>query len=134
MRKLKITRAVGTAPQKWELRHNKKGVWYTITVLDTIKSDLAPDTEFVMVKLKQVADLADPDNDVALLLGKILLRFKSGALNHNRPELWFYNDKFWVMGNDTNGLSYYKKKQYAFHSIELEDADGLFASIEIPGS
>jgi hypothetical protein len=130
-KRLKVRRAVDIQDQEWELRHDNKAVWHKIEVLGPVENWL--DTDFVAVHIKQRIELADPDHDVALLVGKIMRRLRSGTPDPNRPELWFYDDRFWTKATDDGGMPYYRNKTYVFHPVNVRDEEGLFAAVKVPG-
>lgn len=124
MRTLKAKRSVGQEPQKWVLKHNQKIVWYTITTLDRVKTN---DGTMIAVMLRQTSDIGDPNNDIAALIGNINWEDRRVDL----PELWYYNEKFYTKGIDSDGLPYYKNRQYLFHEVEVENPDKIFEEIQV---
>ena len=131
-RRLKVRRGCSEQDQEWELRHDHKAVWHKIEILGSVKN--GTDANLIAVRIKQRVELTNPDYDVALLVGKIMRRLKSGTPDPNRPELWFYGDCFWTKATDDNGIPYYKNKTYVFHPVHVHNEEALFASIKIPGS
>lgn len=116
-----------TEPVKAELRHDKKAVFHKIEHLGPVKT---PDGEMLCVYIRQKVDFADPDVDIAVLLGTIPLLKPSGKRDPQPPELWFYDDRFWVKGVDSTGISYYNQKRYVLYEVEVQNAEELMASLD----
>jgi hypothetical protein len=82
-----------------------------------------------LCKIKQQAEFADPDVDVAVLVGQAKAYRKSGKLDPQSPELWFYDDKFWVKAKNSDGSEYYNQnQQYLLYEVQVRDVDALVAA------
>jgi hypothetical protein len=89
-----------------------------------------PDGPMIGVRIRHKIDLCDPANDIAALVGKVKVLRKSGALDPQAPEIWYWNDKFWVKAIDAAGTEYYhKSKVYLFYEIEVNDQDKFLGEL-----
>jgi hypothetical protein len=127
MRKLQAFRMKLTEPVAWRLRHDKKAVFHKIEEVGLV---ITPDGEMLCVRIRQKTDFADPGTNIAVLVAKIPLLKASGKLDPHSPELWYYNDKFWVKAIDSQRLPYYNNKQYLLYEITVKDSDELMASLD----
>lgn len=97
-----------------------RAVFHKIEVVE--EEVTTPDGSMIAVKIRNKVDLCDPSNDIAALVGKVKVLRKSGILDPASPEIWYWNDRFWVKAVDTSGSDYYhKSKAYLFYEIELKD-------------
>ncbi len=107
----------------WKLRHENRVVMHQITVIETVST---PDGLMLLVKLKQQADFANPDVDIAVLIGNALVYRKSGKVEPQAPELWFYDEKFWLKAKNSDGSEYYnQQQQYLLYEVQVRDASKL---------
>lgn len=127
MRKLQAFRMDLNEPVAWLMRHDGKAVFHKIEEVGLVTT---PHGEMLCVHIRQKTDFADPDTNIAVLVAKIPLYKPSGKPDPHSPELWFYDDKFWVKAIDSQKLPYYNKKQYLLYEITVQDADGLMASLD----
>lgn len=99
--------------------------------IDVVEADvITPDGHMIAVHIRNKVDLCNPDNDIAALVGKVELLRKSGVLDPQSPEIWYWNDKFWVKAVDAGGTDYYhKSKAYLFYEITVEDRDEFLAGL-----
>ncbi len=128
MKKLQAHRYQIPEPVKWQLRSNRSGVFYKI---ETIGKVGTPDGEMLQVKIQLKEDLSNPDADVAILLGQALNFRKSGAVDPQSPELWFWNDKFWIKARSPQGISYYINKCYVIYAVQVLNSDQLMEQVNV---
>lgn len=107
----------------WVLRRDGRVVMHQIKVVEEVTT---PNGPMFLCKIKHNVDLANPDVDVAVLVGNIVAYRKSGRLDPQAPELWFYNDKFWVKAKNSDGSEYYNLLQeYLLYEVRVRDPDKL---------
>lgn len=106
----------------WVLRHDNRVVVHQIWVMDDV---MTPDGEMLLVKIRQQAELSDPNVDVAVQVGMAKAYRKNGRIDPFSPELWFYNDKFWVKAKSSDGTEYYNAQQYLFYEVVVRDEESL---------
>lgn len=110
----------------WVLRRDSRVVMHQIWVVEEVGT---PDGPMMLCKLKQQAEFANPDVDVAVLVGQAKAYRKSGKLDPQSPELWFYNEKFWVKAKNSDGSEYYNQnQQYLLYEVKVRDIDALMAA------
>jgi len=109
----------------WKPRNNNTIVFYKIEPQKEIKT---PDGSMMLVKLRHKVNLANPDFDVAALLGNIKLD-KNGRQDSLAPELWFWEDKYWIKAVGSDNLDYYRNKNFALYEVSVEDSDNLMGNI-----
>jgi hypothetical protein len=120
-------------PAEWQTLGSRTGsrrfraVFHRIELYGAVET---PDGEMLCVGIRQRVDFADPDTDVAVLIGKVPLKKASGKPDPQPPELWFYEDRFWVKAVDGMGIPYYNQKRYVLYQIEVQNPDGLMASLD----
>jgi hypothetical protein len=114
-------------PVEWALRHDRRVVFYRIENSETA---LTPDGNMFLVSIIHKAELADPDNDIAALVGNIVVNRKSGMQDPQAPELWYWNDAFWVKARANDGTPYYNNKKYLIYQIQVKDPDKLMEQIK----
>ncbi len=115
-------------PIGWFTRRDKRAVFYKI---ELVGEAITPEGQMLVVKLQHNTELANPDNDVAVLVGQAMLRRKlSGIPDPCSPELWMWNDKFWLKAKATDGTVYYHDKCYLFYSIEINEVDKLMQTLD----
>lgn len=89
-----------------------------------------PDGPMIAVRIRHKIDLCDPSNDIAALVGKVKKVRKSGHLDPQAPEIWYWNDQFWVKAVDTAGADYYhKSKVFLFYGIEVRGQDEFLGQL-----
>lgn len=112
-------------PVKWMLRRDRRVVFYEVETLDEVTT---PDGDMLCVKLRHNVELANPDADVAVLVGQAVRWVKSNAVvDPQSPELWFWRDKFWIKAKASAGHEYYNNKSYLWYEVEVVDAEGLLS-------
>jgi hypothetical protein len=105
-----------------------RAVFHKIEVTDS--AIVTPDGPMAAVHIRQKIDLCDPANDIAALVGKVKIIRKSGAIDPQSPELWYWNDRFWVKAVDAAGADYYhKSKVFLFHEIEVNNPDEFLGGL-----
>ena len=114
-------------PVDWKLRHGNRAVFHKIDVIGPVKT---PDGEMLCVQIRQKVDFADPDTDIAVLVAQIPLLKANGKPDPQPPELWFYDDKFWVKAVDSMGLPYYNLKRYVLYEVTVQREDELMTSLD----
>lgn len=114
-------------PLKWIHRTNQMAVFHCIKVIESI---LTPHGEMISVEIRQKADFEHPDSDIIALVGKTPKMRKSGRIDPLSPELWYWNDRFWLKAMDSNGNDYYNKKCYLIYAVEIENADALLGELK----
>ncbi len=125
-RKLQGFRYKLVEPFGWTLRLDKRPIFHKIDVVGTA---VTPDGEMVAVRFAHKVELANPDVDVAALVGQVQVLRKSGVADPQSPELWFWNEKFWVKARSSDGSPYYNDKTYLIYEVSVKDADKLLATI-----
>jgi len=115
-------------PLQWKLRPNNKPVFHHLDILD--KAVDTNDGEMVQVRIRGVVDLNDPTHDVAAIVGTAIALTRRGTVDSQSPELWFWQDKFWVKAVDGLSVEYYKNKGYLFYEVEVPDAEELLSQLE----
>jgi hypothetical protein len=127
VRNLQAWRHNFDGPVQWELRHDRRAIYHRIEVEGPAKT---PDGEMMLVKIAHKVDLADPGVDVAVLLGKaIILRKSSKVKDPQSPELWFWNDQFWVKAKASEGIPYYNNKCYLLYRVEVDRPEKLMETL-----
>ena len=131
MEKIRAISPQYAAPVTFQPRHDGKPVFYVlhehavVTTSNISKKQLNNAHTMVLVHVRSVADLNDPSNDVAANVGTLVKRTKSGKVDPLSPELWFWNNKFWMKAVDTDGIPYYRthgtEKCYAFCEVEIDE-------------
>ena len=114
-------------PVTWQMRRDGMAVFHKITEVGPVTT---PDGQMLCVNIRQKTDFANPETNVAVLVAKIPLLRASGKPDPHSPELWYYNDKFWVKAIDSQKLPYYNNKQYLLYSIHVQDVDTLMAGLD----
>lgn len=110
----------------WVMRRDNRVVVHQISIAESVDT---PDGPMMLCGLKQQAEFANPDVDVAMLVGHIKAYRKSGKIDPQSPELWYYNEKFWVKAKNSAGSEYYNiKQQYLLYEVQIRDADSLVAT------
>jgi hypothetical protein len=91
---------------------------------------ITPDGSMIAVHIRNRADLCNPSNDIAALVGKVKVLRRSGAIDPQAPEIWFWNEKFWVKAVDSSGVPYYHtSKAYLFYEIQIVNQDELLEKL-----
>lgn len=106
----------------WVLRHDNRVVVHQIWPLEEVDT---PDGGMLLVKIRHNAEYADPDVDVAVQVGMAKAYRKNGSVDPFSPELWFYNDKFWVKAKNSDGTEYYNAQRYLFYEVVVRDEASL---------
>lgn len=88
-----------------------------------------PDGQMIGVQIRNKVDLCDPSNDIAALVGKAKVIRKSGVIDPQGPEIWYWNDKLWVKAVEAGGSDYYYKKTYLFYEIEIDGQDEFLGQL-----
>jgi len=114
-------------PVEWELRHDKRAVFHKIDLVGPINT---PDGEMLCVHIRQKVDFADPNTDIAVLVGRVPLLKANNKPDPQPPEIWFYDDRFWTKATDAQGIEYYNQKRYVLYQIDVQNPDGLLASLD----
>tara|TARA_R110000751_G_scaffold86486_10_gene172171 strand:+ start:74 stop:499 length:426 start_codon:yes stop_codon:yes gene_type:complete len=125
---------IDTAPLLAENAHiipiNKQNsaLYYKI---DTVKREVETvDGPMVEVHLKFIGkdETVEAEWDIAAVVGAIV----DSKMSANRPEVLFWDDKFWAKAADRVGVEYYSKnKTYLLHEIQLINSDQLFDGLNI---
>lgn len=110
-------------PLPWMLRRDKRVIFHEIELVDEVTT---PDGDMLCVRLRQNAELANPEADVAVLVGQAkMLRRSSNVVDPQSPELWFWRDQFWIKAKAGSGHEYYNNKTYLFYGVKVENPDEL---------
>jgi hypothetical protein len=113
-------------PVEWKLRADQRLVFHQITLVESVET---PDGIMQMARIIHRTELANPLVDIAGLVGQALVYRKGGVIDPQSPELWFWNDKFWVKARGTDGTDYYHQKCYLLYEVNVKDADKLMSEI-----
>lgn len=114
-------------PVDWILRHDKRAVFHRI---EGGAVAATPDGDMLLVTISHKTELADPGNDVAVLIGQVVMSRKSGVKDPLAPELWFWNDAFWVKARASDGTPYYSNdKKYLIYQVQVQRVDELMDQI-----
>lgn len=116
-----------TEPLAWMYRDGQRAVFHKIDIVELITT---PDGEMVAVRFRNKVDLANPDTDIAALVGQAKKVRKSGAVDPQSPELWYWNDKFWLKAVDSAGNDYYNKKCYLIYEVTVENGNALLGGLK----
>lgn len=113
---------------EWNLRRDGKVLMYQVWNHGEVET---PDGPMLLVRLAKVAEFQNPDVDVAVMVGTAKVYRRNGTIDPQAPELWFYDDKFWVKARTLNGTEYYSPhKQSMFYEVQVQDADRLLAATQ----
>jgi hypothetical protein len=126
MAKLNAFKVDLPTPVEWALRHNHKPVFHYIEVLGKV---MTHGGEMIKVRLANNVDLANPGYDIAALIGKVVVKRASGKLDPLSPELWFWNDKFWVKAHNSQNSVYYRDKAYLIYEIQPNNVETLMSML-----
>jgi hypothetical protein len=113
-------------PVQWTLRLDRRVVFHRVDCLGTVET---PDGPMLAVKIAHRADLANPKTDIAALVGRVVMLRKSGVNDPQSPELWYWNERFWVKARATDGTAYYNNKFYLFYQVTVCEQERLLAEI-----
>lgn len=114
-------------PIQWVHLHDNRAVFHRV-ITQQMPVVETQDGQMIRVQFRKV-DLADPDMDIAALVGKADVRRKSGARDPHAPELWYWNDKFWMKAVESDSIDYYKRKSYLIYEVEVENPELLLSSL-----
>lgn len=114
-------------PTKWALRNGGKVVFYRIEGATPVATTAGP---MVRAKIYHVP-LEDPKFDVIALVGKVLrFRTHSKVVDPDSPELWYWDNKFWVKACDKSQVPYYRDQYYLLYEVEVAQIDELMAAVK----
>lgn len=125
-RKLMAYKYNCNTPVEWHLRRDGRVIFHRIDSEGTVET---PDGPMVVVRITHNTEIAQPDCDIAALVGQAVAYRKSKHIDPQSPELWFWEDKFWVKARSTDGSAYYNNKAYLFYEVEVERTEELMAAI-----
>ncbi len=114
-------------PLEWLHRTGQLTVFHRIEVIGSV---LTPDGDMIAVEIRQRADINNPDSDIIALVGKAKKVRKSGVIDPQSPELWYWDDRFWLKATDSDGNEYYNKKCYLIYAVEIKNADALLGELK----
>ncbi len=107
----------------WHLRRDGRVLMYQVWEAGMAST---PDGPMLLAKVALATELQDPDVNIAVLVGSAKVYRKSGMVDPQAPELWFYNDKFWIKARNLDNSEYYsREKQSLFYEVDMRDADKL---------
>lgn len=113
-------------PLDWLFLDKQRAVFHVIESAEPIDT---PDGQMLAVRFRKKVDLADPSNDIAALVGKAKKVRKSGKVDPQSPELWFWDDKFWMKAVDSAGGDYYHQKCFLIYEVTVKDQDTLLGGL-----
>lgn len=108
------------------VRKNRKITFYAINKSDNVSAD---NSQMISVILKLHTDIANPSQDIAALVGVASVVKPDGSTDSRSPDLWFWNDKFWIKAVDREGVPYYFKKNYLFYEVVVTNRDEIVARL-----
>ena len=112
----------------WNLRRDGKVLMFRVWNDGEVET---PDGPMLLVRLAKFAEFQDPSVDVAVLVGAAKVYRKSGIIDPQAPELWFYDDKFWVKARNLDNSEYYSKaKQSLLYEVQVRDHDKLLLATQ----
>jgi len=117
-------------PLDYVMRHDKIAVYYGIEFIKNIKS--VEDVQFKLIKLKGNFEIANPDSDIVVLVGNI----QQTIVQHLarpiliKPDLWYWDNKFWLKAVNDLLIPYYFRKMYAFYEVQINSSDDLLACLK----
>lgn len=114
-------------PLEWMYRTGQLTVFHCIKVIGSV---LTPDGGMIAVEIRQKADFENPDSDIVALVAKAKKVRKSGVIDPQSPELWYWNDRFWLKAMDSDGNDYYNKKRYLIYEVEIKNTDALLGGLK----
>lgn len=134
MRKVNATKHALQAPLKWVQRADQRAVFHGIAFIEDV---LTSDGVMKLVQIRHKVEIADPSNDIAALVGTVVefressiwSSIKSPKVKPQTPELWYWDNKFWMHGVDKLGTPYYRNKCYVLYQVQIENENELLASM-----
>ena len=145
MEKIRATRPLYETPIIFRPRHDRKPAFHIlhnhgeVTTSSVSKKQLRNGHKMFLVHIRSVADLGDPNNDIAVAVGIIVRLTKAGSDHPQSPELWYWQEKFWVKATTMDGMEYYKthidsngnaEKCYAFCEVEIDDPSAILDQLD----
>lgn len=106
----------------WWTMPDRRVTVYGITNLGTVQTSDGP-----MCKVQlylRTAEFANPDQDVAMLVGLCPLHLPNGAPDTGAPELFWWNDKYWVKATDGMGSEWCKQKCFLLYEVPVDLPEG----------
>lgn len=94
-------------------------VFHKIELVEEVRTD---DGIMSLVRITSVADLNNPEIDIAVLI-------PFTKRDRYPGELWYWKEKFWLKGVDGLGVDYYQNKRYALYEVEIENHNELLAAM-----
>jgi len=110
----------------WSMRRNNVAMFYKIKNNGIVNTS---DGEMILVNLRSKVNLANPEHDIAVLVGNVVYE-KNGRQNPLAPELWYWQDEFWIKAVRGDGLEYYYSKNFAFYKVDVKDPDNLMGKLK----
>ena len=145
MEKIRATKPTYEEPIIFQPRHDRKPAFYAlhnhgeVTTSSVSKRQLRNGHTMALVHIRAVADLGDPSNDIAAIIGTIVRKTRSGNVYPQSPELWYWQDKFWVKAVTADDMEYYRthtdgngnaEKCYAFCEVEIDDPSTILGQLD----
>lgn len=125
-RKLQAFKRRGvTEPCFAVVRHLGRPAFFKIETFDTVSTF---DGDMLAVKLTSQIDIADPKHDIAVLVGRAAV-YRNEIIDPQSPELYYWNDKFWLQARNGANQLYYNNKCYLFYRVVVANCDKLLESL-----
>jgi hypothetical protein len=124
MRTIRAYKLRAEEPVTAIVRPTHQGVFYKVESAGQVKT---PDGPMTLVRTRQIFDLGNPDNDIAVLVGTF--EFPKRAV---MPQLWMWGNKFWGLAHDIGGNTpYYRDQAYLWYELRVANENEVFKSLTI---
>ena len=115
------------ATVEWMYLEGQRAVFHRIEIVGPTTT---PNGEMIAVRVRSKVDLANPANDIAALVGKAKKLRKSGVVDPQSPELWYWENQFWLKAVDSAGNDYYHDKCYLIYPVTVQNGDDLLGGLK----
>ena len=117
-------------PVRWNYRfpvRDAKGLNPNISFygIEYFNDVVTLDGTMKMVRIRHKVELADPSINVAAMVAVIDLNCPQP------PEIWYWEDKFWLQGIGKDGLPYYRNKHHVLYEIQVNNPTVLLSNFKI---
>jgi len=126
MRKVVAYQAQIGGPIEWMPWAGSRAIFHKIENHGEVQTE---EGIMISVTLQNVADYQDPSTDVAVIVGRAKKLRRSGHVDPQSPELWYWDDRFWLKGRASDGGEYYRNKRYLIYPVEVTEPEKILGQL-----
>lgn len=111
---------------------DNRGIIVSIDNVEKVKAEFGDAMRVEMLGTART-ELANPDRETVLIIGRAKMLTSGGNVNPTSPELYYWREKFWVKATESmfGHKEYYRNKKHVLYEVEVSNEAALTGTLKI---